>query len=193
MFRKLISLALPAVALSLAGCGVDATEQSPAQGTEQVATTGQALTSIVLNKPNLPFFTPPKVAGDYEFGGNGPRMDINVELELRNNNTELWVGMFIWAREVGGDTRAEGSAWYHIFTAPTPIQSITPVGVNPAGPEFTFSYTDTGHAIDAWQFPQTIPASRLVWQLSCVGDTDGDEAGSKTGCSAILHDMTITY
>jgi len=101
--------------------------------------------------------------------------------------------MFIWAQEVGGDTRAEGQRWYHVFTAPGAIKSVSPVAVNPAGPEFTFGFTDTGHGLNGYQFPQTIPASRLVWQLSCVGDTDGNEAGSRTGCSAILHDMTITY
>ncbi|QRN94933.1 hypothetical protein JRI60_38400 [Archangium violaceum] len=194
MFRKLVSLALPAVALGLAGCGTDMMEQEPtAQAAEPVATQGQALTSVVLNKPYLPFFVPPLRSGDAEFGGNGPDMDIDFEMELRNNNTELWVGMAIWAREVGGDTYAQGDVWYKVFTAPSPIQSITPVGVKPEGPEFHFGYRDYGHATDTFQFPQTIPASRLVWQLSCVGDTDDKEAGSRTGCSAILHDMTITY
>ena len=202
MFRKLISFAIPTVALGLAGCGVDAMEQEPVQGAEQLATTEQALYSVILNDTNLNFFPPPKVAGDTEFGGNGPRMDINVQLERRNNNTELWVGMYINAQETGGgDTRASGWAWYHIFTTTGgAIHKVCLVGADcsaqldgylPA--PFPFGFTDTGHGLNGYQFPQLIPASRLVWQLSCVGDTDGKEAGSRTGCSAILHDMVVTY
>ncbi|KFA89173.1 hypothetical protein [Archangium violaceum] len=201
MFRKLISFALPTVALGLAGCGVDAMEQEPVQGTEQLATTEQGLYSVVLNDTNLNFFPPPKVAGDTEFGGNGPEMDINVQLELRNGDTELWVGMYIRAQETdGGDTRAEGWKWYHIFS--TTGSAIEKVCLTAADCDaqtarltqpFSFGFTDTGHGINGYGFPQLIPATRLVWMLSCVGDTDGKEAGSKTGCSAILHDLTVRY
>jgi hypothetical protein len=33
----------------------------------------------------------------------------------------------------------------------------------------------------------------MVQNITCVGDTSGNEAGTKTGCSAILHDLTITF
>ncbi|OJT16834.1 hypothetical protein BO221_47895 [Archangium sp. Cb G35] len=204
MFRKLISFAIPTVALGLAGCGVDAMEQEPVQGAEQLATTEQAIYSVILNDTNLNFFPPPKVAGDTEFGGNGPRMDINVQLEIRNNSTELWAGMYIKAQETGGgDTRAEGWAWYHIFTTTGgAIEKVCLAALDDADcntqtatltQPFSFGFTDTGHGLNGYQFPQLIPATRLVWQLSCVGDTDGKEAGSRTGCSAILHDLRVRY
>jgi len=200
MLRKLVFFALPVFALGLGACAVDATEEDLVEGVEgaesgvePTAEVQQGLTSVVLNDVNLNFFTPPRTRGDYDFGGHGPRMDINVELEIRNGN-ELWVGMAIWAVETQSDwTTAEGIRWYHIFTAPSPIQSISPVGVDPGGPEFTHGFTDTGHGLNGYQFPQTIPASRLVWYLGCVGDTSGNEAGSETGCEAILHDITVVY
>ncbi|QRK05301.1 hypothetical protein JQX13_34630 [Archangium violaceum] len=199
MFRRFVSFVLPTIALGLTGCGVDATEAELAQGSEQVATTEQALHSFVLNAVNLNFFAPPRTKGDGEFGGNGPRMDVRIELLRLNNNTELWAEMSIIAQERDGnddgDTRAEGTRRYHIFTAPTWIESVTPVGAMEGFTftPFTYGFLDTGHGLNAYQFPQLVPASRLVWQLSCVGDTKGDEAGSKTGCEAILHDLAITY
>ncbi|WNG16592.1 hypothetical protein [Cystobacter fuscus] len=193
MFRKLISLALPTLALSLTGCGVDTVEQQPAQGTEQTATTGKPLTSVVLNRLYLPFYVPPRVGGDAEFDGNGPNMLIEMDIDLRNNGTELWVGSRIRGTEVGGDTKVDGWPWYHVFTAPSPIQSVYPVTIYPDAPEFSFGYRDYGHANDTYQFPQLTPPSRMVWQLSCVGDTDGKEAGTRTGCEIILHDLTINY
>ncbi|RKH00794.1 hypothetical protein D7V97_29850 [Corallococcus sp. CA053C] len=61
------------------------------------------------------------------------------------------------------------------------------------GAEFQFNYTDTGHSLDAWAFPQVPGNTRVVQNLTCVGDTSGDEAGTRTGCQAILHDLTITF
>ncbi|MGE6757437.1 hypothetical protein ACQKGO_05430 [Corallococcus interemptor] len=52
---------------------------------------------------------------------------------------------------------------------------------------------DTGHSDDAWAFPRLANNSRVVQSLRCVGDTAGDAAGTRTGCSAVLHDLTITF
>ncbi len=158
-----------------------------------MATTEKALSSVVLNGIHLPFYVPPRVAGDAEFGGNGPQMLIEMDIDLRNNNTELWIGSRIRGTEVGGDTKVDGWPWYHVFTAASPIQSVYPVTIYPTAPEFSFSYTDNGHATDYFQFPQLSPPSRMVWQLTCVGDTDGKEAGTRTGCEIILHDLTVSF
>ena len=198
MLRKIVFLALPTFALGiigLGGCDVEPTEEYVMEGVEveAVASSEHGLSAVQLNDVHLDFYVPPRTRGDADFGGNGPRMDINVELEIRNGN-ELWVGMFIWATETKSDwTTAQGGRWYHVFTAPSPIVSVSPVAVNPGGPEFHHGFTDTGHAINGYQFPQTIPASRLVWYLSCVGDTSGNEAGSETGCEATLHDITVEF
>ncbi|MHA7628901.1 hypothetical protein [Corallococcus sp. M7] len=197
MMRRFVSYALPVAALLLGACGgpetLDATE-APAE--QSVATTKQGLSTITINDFPLGFFVPPRVGGDADFAGNGPKMDIDFELEVRNGN-ELWIGMFIWGYEVGGTTRVEGHQWYHIATTATPIVSLSPSPVPVAdfyiGPEFHFGYTDYGHAQDVYGFPQLSSNTRIVQNITCVGDTSGDEAGTKTGCSAVLHDLTITF
>ncbi|RKH19836.1 hypothetical protein D7Y13_32435 [Corallococcus praedator] len=55
------------------------------------------------------------------------------------------------------------------------------------------SYTDTGHSNDVWGFPQLPGNTRIVQTLTCVGDTSGNEAGTRTGCEAVLHDLTLTF
>ncbi|NOK16691.1 hypothetical protein [Corallococcus carmarthensis] len=198
MLRRFVSYAVPAAALLLGACGgpevLDAPE-SPAE--PSVATTEQGLSTITINDFPLSFYVPPKTGGDADFAGHGPLMQMNFELEVRSGN-QLWVGMFIWGTEVGGTTKVQGGQWYHIATTATPIVSVTPSPCPIAdygvfGPEFNFEYTDTGHSQDAWGFPQLPSNTRIVQTLTCVGDTSGDEAGTKTGCSAILHDLTLTF
>ncbi|MBN9687460.1 MULTISPECIES: hypothetical protein [unclassified Corallococcus] len=198
MMRRFAFFTLPVAALLLGACGgpetLDAPEVSPEPA---VATTEQGLSSITINDFPLAFYKPPKTpGGDADFGGNGPRMTLNFEYEVRNSN-ELWIGMFIWGDEVGGDTHVAGHQWYHIATTATPIQSITPSPWPVAdfwqGAEYTFSYRDYGHSQDAFYIPQLTSNTRIVQNITCVGDTAGDEAGTKTGCSAVLHDLTITF
>ncbi|NPC68349.1 hypothetical protein D7Y27_11140 [Corallococcus sp. AB004] len=197
MMRRFMSYVVPA-ALLLAGCGGPETLEQPAEtpAAPAVGTTKQGL-SVVVNAFALPFFVPPKVSGDADFAGHGPQMDIDFELQIRNQN-ELWIAMRIWGSEVPGTTGVHGDRFYHIATTPSPITGVSP---NPCGsldfpgcgPEFSYHYFDTGHALDAFQFPQVPGNTRIVQSLTCVGDTAGNEAGSRTGCEAILHDLTITF
>ncbi|GMU01314.1 hypothetical protein KH5H1_54340 [Corallococcus caeni] len=199
MLNRFVSYVVPAAALLLGACGGPETlESSEVPAEPSVATTEQGLSSITINDFPLAFYVPPKTpGGDADFAGHGPLMSLNFEFEVRNFN-ELWVGMFIWGDETGGrDTHVFGGQWYHIATTATAIQSVSPTFVPIAdywkGAEFTWSYTDTGHSLDAWSFPQVLGNTRMVQNITCVGDTSGDEAGTKTGCSAVLHDLTITF
>ncbi|MBM7116466.1 hypothetical protein [Archangium primigenium] len=192
MFSSAKTLVLPMLALALGACGGEAPEVSESAA-EPTATTAQGLTSVTIGRYNIPFYVPPRVAGDADFAGHGPDMDIDFEMELRNGDTELWVGMYVFGQEVGGTTRVEGGVWHKVFTAPSAIVSVAPQPVVASGPEFHHGFRNYGHATKTYQFPQLNPASRLVWQISCVADTDGNEAGSKTGCSSILHEMTLTF
>ncbi|MGE6757806.1 hypothetical protein ACQKGO_07355 [Corallococcus interemptor] len=198
MLKRFASYAVPAASLLLGACGGPEAVESPEVPAEApVATQEQGLSSITVNDFALPFYVPPRIAGDADYAGHGPRMDINFEFEVRNTN-ELWVGMFIWANETGGrDTRAFGGQWYCVAVAPAPIVSVTPAPYPVSdfyiGAEFTWSYTDTGHSLDAWSFPQLTNNTRMVQNITCVGDTSGNEAGTKTGCSAVLHDLVISY
>ena len=198
MLRRFVSYVVPAAALLLGACGGPETLES-SEGAEQpsVATTEQGLSSVTINDFSLAFYVPPRTSGDADFAGHGPGMTLNFEYEVRNSN-ELWVGMFIWGDETsGGDTHVFGGRWYHIATTATPIVSVTPAPWPVAnfyqGAEFTYSYTDTGHAADVFGFPQLPANTRIVQSINCVGDTSGNEAGTATGCSAVLHDLTITF
>ncbi|MBN8228410.1 hypothetical protein JYK02_12945 [Corallococcus macrosporus] len=198
MSKRFVSYAMPAAALLLGACGGPETLESEVPAEPSVATTEQGLSSITINDFPLAFYVPPKTpGGDADFAGHGPRMALNFEFEVRNAN-ELWVGMFIWGDETGGrDTHVFGGQWYHIATTATPIVGVTPAPWPVAdywqGAEFTFTYTDSGHYQDAYGFPQLSSNTRMVQNITCVGDTSGDEAGTKTGCSAVLHDLTITF
>ncbi|RKH72532.1 hypothetical protein [Corallococcus aberystwythensis] len=198
MLNRFVSYAVPAAALLLGACGGPETLDSPEVPAESsVATTEQGLSTLTINDFPLSFYVPPKTGGDADFAGHGPRMALNFELEVRNTN-ELWIGMFIWGDETGGrDTHVFGGQWYHIATTATPIVSVSPSPVPVSdywmGAEFTWTYTDTGHSLDAWGFPQLASNTRIVQNITCVGDTSGNEAGTKTGCSAVLHDLTITF
>ncbi|RKI05294.1 hypothetical protein [Corallococcus sp. AB038B] len=198
MMRRFMSYVVPA-ALLLAGCGGPETLEQPAEtpAAPAVGTTKQGLSSVTINDFPLAFFVPPKVSGDGDFAGHGPQMDINFELQIRNSN-ELWIAMVIWGSEVPGTTGVHGERFYHIATTASPIVSVSPspcpdLNFPACGPEFEFHYKDTGHSQDAFGFPQVPGNTRIVQNLTCVGDTSGDEAGTKTGCSAILHDLTITF
>jgi hypothetical protein len=200
MMRRFVSYVVPAAALLFAGCGPEELPTPSESPTEApaVAKQEQGLTSVIVHDFPLGFYVPPRTAGDADFAGNGPKMEIDFELEVRNGN-ELWIGMFIWGSEVGGTTRVQGHRYYHIATTPTPIQAVSPSPTASIwdfpthGPEFRFVYTDTGHSLDSFYFEQVGSNSRIVKYLSCVGDTAGDEAGTKTGCSAVLHSLTISF
>lgn len=198
MMRRFLSCVVPA-ALLLAGCGGPETQEPTATSAAEpaVATTKQGLSSITINDFPLAFYVPPKRTGDGDFAGHGPQMDINFEIDIRNGN-ELWIGMYIWGSEVPGTTGVRGEQFYHIATTERPIVSISPSPCPVSqygdwGPEFEFHYKDTGHSDDVFGFPQLPGNTRIVQTLTCVGDTAGDEAGTRTGCSAVLHDLTITF
>jgi hypothetical protein len=133
--------------------------------------------------PLLPFHVPPHVDGDREFSGNGPEMTVKIELHVMDGD-QVHATVDIDAVETGWDwTRASGSATFLLHQARDAIVSID----SAAG--FEHLYRDTDHARDVFDFAE---GSSLVKTLTCVGDTMGREAGSRTGCSAELHPITVT-
>jgi hypothetical protein len=197
MMRRFVSYVVPAASLLFAGCGSEELPPLPESPPVAPARYEEGRTSVIVHEFPLELYVPPRTGGDLDFAGNGPKMDIELELEVRNGN-ELWVGMFISGQEVGGTTRVEGRRYHRIAITPTPILEVQPsptaVGnFATFGPEFQFSYTDPGHSPDAFYFEQDAANSRIVKTLHCVGDTSGNEAGVKTGCSAVLHTLTLTF
>ncbi|WP_437318060.1 hypothetical protein [Sorangium sp. So ce385] len=176
--------------VSFAGCAAapaeDATQEdlSPIDATaaeDEVDVAVAALSSSVTFHSETPFYIPPHVGGDADFGGHGPRVNLDVELHVFNGN-EVWASVHIDAIETKSDwTRAEGTGWFHLYTAPGTIAEI----LSPT--YFEHEYTDTDHARDLYAFS---PGS-LVSLLDYVGDTKGNEAGSRTGVQVFFQPITV--
>ncbi|WP_437335984.1 hypothetical protein [Sorangium sp. So ce394] len=176
--------------VSFAGCAAapaeDAAEEdlSPMAATaaeDEVDVAVAALSSSVTFHSETPFYIPPHVGGDADFGGHGPRVNLEVELHVFNGN-EVWASVHIDAIETKSDwTRAEGTGWFHLYTASSNIAEI----LSPT--YFEHEYTDTDHARDLYAFS---PGS-LVSLLDYVGDTKGNEAGSRTGVQVFFQPITV--
>ncbi|WP_437731457.1 hypothetical protein [Sorangium sp. So ce1335] len=143
---------------------------------------GDALLSpITLVGLSTPFYVPPRVGGDAEYDGHGPSVSLQVELSVFNGN-ELWAAVYMDALETKSNwTHAEGTAWYRLHVASRPIVDVD-------GPiSFSHTYTDTDHAHDIFTFAP----ENLVNKLDYVGDTRGNEAGTKTGVRVFFNPITI--
>jgi hypothetical protein len=147
----------------------------------KVGTAAAAFSSAVTFQAETPFYIPPHVDGDADFGGHGPRVNLEVELHVFNGN-EVWASVHIDAIETKSDwTRAEGTGWFHLYTASRDIAEI----LSPTS--FEHEYVDTDHANDLYSFS----TGNLVSQLDYVGDTRDNEAGSRTGVQIIFQPITV--
>jgi len=130
-----------------------------------------------------PFFVPPRVGGDREFKGHGPRVQVSATLSVRNSN-ELWASVFMHAKETTRDwTEAEGSAEYLMYRD----AQFTRINRIMSDIHSFNSYTDTNHATDFLE----LPAGEFVRQFECIGDTAGHEAGIRTGVRVHFNPITI--
>jgi hypothetical protein len=188
-----------AIALLLFGCGGGDTNQGanpeiiPTVDTARIAAEAKiapqvdkqtAALSTTQTIPGIttPFFIPPHTgSGDMDFNGHGPDVASEAELQIYNGN-QLWLRIYMRAVETGRDyTTAEGTEYYYIATAQGQIQGI--VGNN----HMSHQYTDHTHGGDNFSFPP----GELVNLLEYVGDTRGNEAGTKTGVAVTLHPITV--
>ncbi len=121
-------------------------------------------------------FIPPKTHGDAEFDGNGPVVNLETVIAIANNMVVAEI--YMKAYEPGGDhTTAEGWSDFKVVYIPPPgtrIQAIVSAQHSEA------SYVDSNHSQDV----VTMGDFDLVRTYTCVGDTDGDEAGTKTSVNA---------
>lgn len=128
------------------------------------------------------FFVPPPVRGDRDFWGHGPNSYMSVTLSIQNRN-ELWVRMYMSAQEDGGDgTTAEGATDYLAWQAPGGASIVAIV----SDQVFDHRYRDTNHEQDIFTFN-----AGLVREVRAVGDTYGDEAGTKTGFQVLYFPVKL--
>lgn len=164
----------------LGGCTADAeeTSESPENSVDS------AEFALIGTLPNAvtPFYIPPHVGGDREFKGHGPAVYLNVSLAIRNGN-QIWTTITMDALETTSDwTRARGTTSYLLYSSTSPISSLL-------GPtSFEHHYIDSNHDFDRFTFV----AGNLVQSLVYMGDTRGNEAGTRTGVQVYFHPITFT-
>jgi hypothetical protein len=145
-------------------------------------------------------FVPPKVGGgDADYDGNGPCVDFRLALRLEDGDKTLAAHYRMHAFECDGNfmkprhdfTTAKGEEKL-ILKVASPRGRI--IGYN-ANSTMSQSYIDTNHSSD--DFDYFDPNSNLfnpfspVKKLSFVGDTVGDEAGTRTGVFITFSAMRV--
>ncbi len=182
---------------------------------------------VVLRSLHSSFFVLPHTAGDRDFFGNGPRMNVHSKLSLSPDRRRLvaeFGGSAIETR--GGDTRAEGvRRGETVWTAPdgwriervevdyrwTDNGEHQHARVSALDRVATASYTDTDHEHDflvegigeaprhrdfSIFFDERVEVARRnarshVQAFHTVGDTDGPEAGTRTGTRVFYQPLHV--
>jgi hypothetical protein len=157
-----------------------------------------------LNKIKTAFYVPPHTHGDSDFDGHGPNVNCSVNLAVSEDKKQLIAKVYMKAIETQNDwTTCEGATDFVIFSC-TGNQTIEQINL-PASSNAT--YTDTDHDEDfvvAGVGETNTLAQNSNWQLvkknvndlvdfyRFIGDTEGDEAGTKTGVEVFFNTINIT-
>lgn len=142
-----------------------------------VAATGQAEVVSPVLRDSLTFM-PPHVAGDAEFDGNGPSVNVKVKFTVSNNT--LLYSVYYKAKETKSDW-TEASGWSPartVYTAPTGMRIVS---VPKSEYELVID-TMSGHQ------SKTYPTA--LGRVTLYGDTRGKDAGVYTKVELNL-DATI--
>lgn len=148
-------------------------------------------TELVNGEPQT--FTPPHTRGDKDFKGHGPCVRFSLTLSLDAERKKIKVNYFMEAWECpdeyccweGDKTEAMGSGSITLFQVTDPNERIIDYNVESS---FSHQYIDNDHEDDVFNFSGIQP----VYKLRYVGDTDGNEAGSKTQVKIYFRDITVT-
>lgn len=124
---------------------------------------------------------PPLVRGDADFGANGPRMTLRIDLVAEAHQVSGTLEL------TGEETRRDfttvaGTKTIVLYSAPEGW-NIRTVGVEE---RFDHKYKDSDVAEDVFSF-----TDRLVTNLSYVGDVRGPEAGTLTGVMVSFNQFNV--
>ncbi len=130
-------------------------------------------------------YRPPKVGGgDADFDGHGPHVVITVMLSSTPQTLSARVTMD--AAETRADwTHASGSQEFQLYTAPPGWRIDQIIG----NKESALQYTDNTPDVDD-HFDR--PAGEPVQHFKVVGDTGGDEAGTRTQVDVAFNVLRVT-
>ena len=131
-------------------------------------------------------FTPPHTRGDRDFNGKGKGPFVEIRTSIVANNTTIKAKVFMTAQEGRWDwTTAEGEEDYVIH------QNIIEPGWRIrrilSDTSSLASYTDDDHDTDIL----SLGSNELVNRFEVIGDTKGDEAGTKTSVSVFFNPIRV--
>lgn len=147
-------------------------------------------------------FRPTHIYGDQDFHGNGPHVTAETTIHISREGMSAYVHMR--AKETRADwTTAEGSSgelWFVHFKSPWTLRSVgvadydngslvvvpdSIIQIDNGGGNWwgleLLDYVDNGHGVDV--FPADQHDARLIDHIEVIGDTNGKEAGNRTGIS----------
>jgi hypothetical protein len=142
-------------------------------------------------------YVPPWVRqGNKDFSGHGPRVRLWAHLRNNPNQTALSLWITMTARETRPDwTKVDGTNSFPFYTAPPgyKIWTVTDLVGRPLTRSDFRTYLDIDHADDVMG-PGVTDAAHpsFVQQYRVTGDTNGLEAGSRTGVATSTKWMVIT-
>jgi hypothetical protein len=156
---------------------------------------GQRISTIAVIQPATPVcesrlqkipptqvtYMPPHTRGDADFFGHGPKVNATVTLVVLPD--KLRASVYMKAEETTGDfTTAEGTGTFDLWMPDPKWQIDRVVG----SLSQSHQYTDSNHSVDSFSF-----GGGLVSRMDFVGDTDGDEAGSRTKADIFFNEITV--
>ncbi len=123
---------------------------------------------------------PTHIGGDREFKGHGPDVTVRATLSIRNSNTEVWVNLYLHAKETRSDwTEAEGSWDKKLWT----VDSGFKIKRIESDISSNASYRDTDHDLDR----PSVRGGSLVDRFEVMGDTGGNDVGNCTDDDVYLN------
>ncbi len=182
MRMQVITIAVSA--LILIGCGTGGLNVViPGPGGDTGQTVPDDAEQVVVELGGIDF-TPLHIAGDRDFKGHGPLVELVAEVRVNTslNVIEFRVSMAAEEWENGQPkddytTAAGWSRWYRI-RPPAGKRFVALAEGQPT--HFLHGYLDTDHENDTFLFP----AGGLIEQLTYTGDIRGEDAGIATGVLA---------
>ena len=139
--------------------------------------------------PNSLSLTPTHVKGDADFSGHGPLVDVSVDVRVIGDGTLLEARVSISAQEWENDkpradfTTVEAQSQWQAILSVAPGRSIQ------VGEELSaeLRYVDDNHEEDHFLRAIDGPVQRFI----CIGDTRGEEAGTKTMVEVLFHPVVV--
>jgi hypothetical protein len=160
--------------------------------TEPLTAGAPKCTTMTLSVPaQTRLFVPPHNRGDRDFKGHGPCVRFAVDLGIKDDGTALTGNYEMHAFECAGSF----SSPQHDFTASLGRREELLASAGPNGRILGYStasslqhtYIDNNHADDIFNFSGNEPVSSLRF----IGDTNGDESGTKTGVFVTFRAMDV--